>query len=250
MSSNLPFTQPPADPQLKDVLDQQQKEIFLSLNCHHLGTIQEFDAENQTASVTINYKKTYFRMNSATGLYGPVLVDYPPLTDCPVIVLGGAAGALTFPIAKGDECLVLFNDRDLDNWFQGSSGGGVATTRLHSFADAIVLVGIRSLGKVLTNYDEARAVLKNGTAMVGVGSTLVKIANEDFTLKELLQQLIDNVKDLVTATAAITVAPGSFTTGGGGPVTGVSGAPTNASDINAAATALTATAGDIAELLE
>lgn len=244
--STLPFSQPPTEPSLKDVLDQLKKDVFLSLNCHHVGTVQSFDASNQTATVTVNYKKTYFQLNPETGLYGPVLVDYPIMVDCPVIALGGAATGLTFPIEAGDECLVLFNDRDLDNWFKGGAGAGVATPRLHSFADGVVLVGVRSLGNVLTNYDPTRACLRGnraGTTVVGVGESLVKIANAQHTLNGLLQDLVDEIKDLVTATAAITVT-------GVTPGPGASGPPANAATITAISAQLTTTATQIAELLE
>lgn len=247
--SNLPYTQAPAEPSLKDVLDQMRKNIFLSFNCHHIGTVKSFNAAKQTATVTINYKKTYYELNAATRVYEAKLQDYPIMTDCPVVALGGGTAALTMPIQAGDECLVLFNDRDIDNWFQGGAGAQVATPRLHSFADAVVLVGVRSLGKVITGYDAARAVLRNGQAKVAVGASLIEVSNADQNLKELLLQLIDNVKDLVSATAALTVLPGTFNIGGT-PVTGTSGTPVNAATISAVATDLDQTADDIAELLE
>lgn len=256
MSESLPFTQSPAEPSLKDVLDQLRKSILLELCAHHVGTVQSFDAAKQTARVTINYKKTYFRLDQSTGLYSPQLVDYPVLVDSPVIFLGGGPSGLTFPVVQGDECVVLFNDRDLDNWFAGGSGKGTATTRLHSFADGLILVGVRSLGNVLTNFDTARAVLrgsKDGTTMVGVGPTLIKIANSSYTLNGLLQDLITQVKALVDATANITVTPGSFVAppgAGGGPVTGTSGTPVNASTITSVKTNLSTTASHIAGLLE
>lgn len=243
MSGSLPYTQAPAEPQLKDVLDQLRKNIFLSMNCHHVGTVQEFDETQQTATVTINYKKTNYRLNALTGLYQATLVDYPVLIDCPVIVLGGGSASLTFPITAGDECLVIFNDRDFDNWFQGGIGTGVATPRLHSFADAIVLVGLRSTGNVLSDYDLTRALLQYGTTQVGVGESLVKIANNQYTLNGLLQELITEIKNLVTATAAITV---SGVTAGGA----ASGPPVNAATITAINTTITATALKIAGLLE
>lgn len=241
--SSLPFTQSPAEPHLKDVLDQLRKSILLGLNCHHVGTVQAFDETQQTATITLNYKKTFYQLNQSTKLYAPVLIDYPVMTECPVIVLGGGSGRLTFPISRGDECLVLFNDRDLDNWFQGSSGSAPATPRLHSFADGIALVGLRSLGKVIDNYDTARAVLGYGTTVVGVGPSLVRIANNLYTLNGLLQELINEVKSLVTATASITVT--AVTAGGG-----VSGPPSNAATISAINTSITATANKIAGLLE
>lgn len=203
--STLPFNQIPTDPTLKDLLDVAKKDTFLSLSCHHVGTIQEFDSVKQTASITINYKKTYYQLNSATGLYDPLLVDYPVMVDCPVICLGGGAASLTFPIAKGDECLVLFNDRAIDNWFQGGAGAAIESTRLHSFADGIALVGLRSLGNVLENYDSSRAVLQNGSTMVAVGPSLVKIANDMTTLKEVVNGLIDIIKGLTTIPVSATV---------------------------------------------
>lgn len=190
----------PNDPSLKDLLDLLQKQIMLNLSCHHIGTVQSFDATKQTASATINYKKTRFTFDASTGLYDPVLVDYPILVDCPVIVLGGANAALTFPIKAGDECLVLFNDRDIDKWFQGGTGASVSTPRLHSFSDGLILVGLRSLPNVLTNYDSTRAVLRNGSTLVGVGPSLVKIANQTTTLL----QVINGILDLIAAAQCTT----------------------------------------------
>jgi hypothetical protein len=241
--SNLPLNAVPSEPSLKDLLDLLKKDIMLSLNSHHVGTIESFNPVKQTATATVNYPKTYFQLNSSTGLYNPVLVDYPLLVDCPVICLGGGKTALTFPIQQGDECLVLFNDRAIDSWFSGGAGAALSSPRLHSFSDGIILVGLRSLGNVLQSYDTVRAVLMNGTTLVGVGPTLIKIANNSTTLNTLLQNLVTNIKNLVSATAAITVT--GVMSGGG-----VSGPPANIAAINAITTQLTTTANQIAGLLE
>lgn len=196
----------PNEPSLIDLLHQYKKDILLDFNCHHIGTIQVFNALTQTASVTINYVKTFFTFNELTGLKEASLVNYPILAECPCIILGGGNGALTFPIQTGDECLVLFNDRDLDNWFTGGTGSPNATARLHSYSDAVALVGLRSLAHVLPAYDTSRVVLRNGlggTTMVGVGPALVKIANTTTTLNTLLQSLVSILKSLKTIPAAV-----------------------------------------------
>lgn len=227
----------PNEVSLPDVLNLHKKDVSLNLNCHHIGTIQSFDSAHQTASVTINYSRTYFQFNGDTGAYDNTLVNYPIIAEAPVICLGGGPTSLTFPIAAGDECLVLFNDRDLDNWFTGGSGSPNATARLHSFADALVIVGIRSLANVLPNYDSTRAVLQYGTTLVGVGNGLIKIANSGNTLNNLLQTLISDLQSLVTQTAAITVS--SF----GAP-------PNNAAAIAAIGTQLGTLGTQIGQLLE
>ncbi len=163
----------PNEVELQDVLNLLKKDIFLNFNCHHLGTIQSFNSTVQTATATINYKKTYSQPD-LTGVYQSVLVDYPVLIDCPVMCLGGGLGSLTFPISQGDECLVLFNDRDIDNWFSGNLNGSVATPRLHSFSDAIIIVGVRSMANVILDYDDDAAVLRYGLNKVSINEERFK----------------------------------------------------------------------------
>lgn len=229
------------EPSLSDLLQLLKKDIALNTNCHHIATIQNFDPEKQTVTATINYKKTYLKRGE-NGVYTSVLVDYPQLLDVPVISLQGGQASLTMPIAAGDECLILFNDRDIDNWFQTGQIQANASSRLHSFSDAFALIGVNSQANVIPDYDPDRASLNFGTTRVAVGEDKVLVENEDTTLNTLLQQLIDNLKDLVTQVAAITVT----CAGPGSP----SSTPINITAINAITTDLMATADDIAGLLE
>lgn len=233
----------PNEPALIDVLNLFKKQIFLDLNSHHLATIQSFDPDNQTVTATINYKKTDFQFDPVTGLYNQVLVPYPLLADVPVIVLGGASAKLTFPIAQGDECILLFNDRDIDNWFQSGQVSGNATGRLHSFADGVALVGLNSLNNLIQDYDPDRTVLRNGNAGVGVGLEKIKIFNEITTLNTLLQNILTKLENLATAAAAITVT--GVTSGGA-----LSGPPSNASTFTGLASDLTSLATQLGGLLE
>ncbi len=180
--SSIQQNQVPNEPELKDLLNLLRKQIGLDFNCHHVANLESFDPLKQTGKATINYKRTFFEPDSA-GNYVPVLEDYPVLVDCPVISLGGGNAALTFPFTEGDECLVLFNDRDIDNWFNGSSNSPVATPRLHSFADAILLPGLRSLANVLVDYNTDAAELRDkaGGNKVSVGPDGVVVTNGNMT---------------------------------------------------------------------
>jgi hypothetical protein len=177
---NIKLNAVPVEPTLADLLNLLKKEIFIDMNCHHLATIQSFNSTNQTATATMNYTKTVFQLDPTTGLYQPVQQDYPLMVDMPVIVLGGGQGNLTFPIAAGDQCVVLFNDRSIDNWFQSGQKGPVASSLFHCFSDGLVLVGLNSLNSLISNYDTIRVLLSNakGKTGVGVSMTQVKIFNE------------------------------------------------------------------------
>lgn len=198
----LPQNKLVTPPDMRALLEMIKTEMMLQMNCHAIGTVQSFDASNQTAQVTINYQKTYFR---GANLGEPSYVDYPVLVDSPVVILSGGPAQLTFPIAAGDTCLVLFNDRDIDNWFASGQVMPLKTQRMHSFSDALVLVGIRSLKNPVEDYDTERASLAYGETRVAVGEEKVLIENETTTLLTVLEGLIDVIKNLSTTNAAVGV---------------------------------------------
>jgi hypothetical protein len=195
--------------QLTDLLDLRKKDILLSLFCHAIATVTSFDPVTQTASATMAYQKT-FQSRQANGTYMAVQRDYPPLTGCPVIFLGGVDSYLTFPDVVGADCFVYFNDRDIENWVT-NNGAVLASSRLHSFSDAVLIVGLRSNQKAIANFDTQRILLKEGNAEVGIGlnNELVRVANELYTLNGLLQQLINAVSGLSIDVAGIGLAQGT-----------------------------------------
>ena len=167
------------------VLQLLKKEVMLETNCHAVGKIQSFDPTKQTCSVKINYKKTFLRRDEQSGLYKKELKDYPLLVDCPTIVNKGDNGSagITIPIKKGDSCLVLFNDRDMDNWFSGNNNGPVNTNRLHSISDGIALVGVSSLSETLSEYDNEAVTLFYGETTIKIKDGEILMENGNVTAK-------------------------------------------------------------------
>jgi hypothetical protein len=229
---------------LADLFMAFKKEVFGSLNCHHVGIVQSFNAEEQTCQATIAYKKTCYK-DTESGVQEEYYVDYPILIDAPAIVLSGGGANLTFPISQGDECLCIFNDRDIDYWFASGQVKENETMRMHSYTDGFILVGMKSLAKKMANYDTTHAQLSWGQAKLGITDSKVLVSNTTSTLNDLLQELITEVKNLATQCAAIQVTGVTPNL----PVY-VSGPPQNASDISAISGELEATASKIAALLE
>ena len=184
------------DLDLSNFFDIIKKDILINLNCHHIGIVQSFNSSTQRAQVKIVYNKTLQVLN--WNGYELQNVSYPIMADCPVIVLGGGLTSLTFPITIGDECLVLFNDRDIDNWISNSVTLEVNSSRLHSFSDGIILVGLRSALNVVKNYSSTDAVLQNGTTNVSVGITKITIQNQIDTLGNIINDLLTAIKGITT----------------------------------------------------
>ena len=96
-----------------------KREIFTSLHCALPGTVESFDAETQTAVIR------------------PGVSGMPLLRDVLVFM------PVSFDIAAGDPCLVIFADCDIDAWFDGADSEAPASARKHSLSDAFAFVGFK-----------------------------------------------------------------------------------------------------------
>jgi hypothetical protein len=134
---------------LRAALDGKQAEIWTALP----GIVAAFDATAMTVSVQPAIK------GLITGEDGSVRqASLPLLINVPVIWPQGGGFVLTFPIAAGDECLVVFASRCIDGWWQ--SGGVQAPTeqRMHDLSDGFAIVGPRSQARRLTPAADTQAV--------------------------------------------------------------------------------------------
>lgn len=137
------------------------------------GIIVDFDATKQTATIqpAIQYK-----LINKDGIFS--WVDLPNLLDCPVFFPSGGGFTLTFPVAQGDECLIIFSQRCIDAWY--SSGGNKniqSDIRMHDLSDGFAFVGIRSIPRFLSNVSTSSTQLRSDD-----GSTLVDVASGVVTL--------------------------------------------------------------------
>ena len=183
----------PIEPSLRLVLSLLKKDIFSTLNCHAIGKIEAFNGTKQTATVSVAYSQTSVNDNAAKK-------DYPLMLECPVIVMGGGNGSLRFPITSGDFCVILFNDRDIDNFILNGSKAILASDRKHSFADAIALVGLHPLNKSLPAYSSSRTELIHDQTKVSLAAK-IKIENAAKNLYTVLGKLIDDLVALQTTNA-------------------------------------------------
>lgn len=191
------------EPELADVLANFKQDIFATLHSIKVGQIFSFDPSRKTAEVQILFKRV---------LPSGEIQSYPLLVDCPVYTPQGGGGALQFPIAAGDQCLVLFADRRLDEWFQNGGEAAPGDGRMHDISDAIALVGINALNSTLPDYPTDKIVLSymgttfemtsTGWKFVAPGGaeidldTLVTIKNNATTLNTLLTNFITLLETL------------------------------------------------------
>lgn len=122
------------DPQeaLRIALEGHQAQVWTALP----GIIQSFDADAITCVVQPSIKAQVRSTNGSMQW-----VSLPLLLDCPVVFPRGGGCTLTFPVAKDDECLVIFSSRCIDAWW---TAGGVQVQsefRMHDLSDGFALPG-------------------------------------------------------------------------------------------------------------
>lgn len=112
-------------------IDSRLKELHTMLP----GLIESFDPDTQTARVQPCIKRIWFEHGA---------VDLPVCVDVPVWFPGGGDWFLTFPVKKGDECVLGFFERAIDNWFAQGGLQSPSEYRLHDLSDGVALVGLNS----------------------------------------------------------------------------------------------------------
>jgi hypothetical protein len=225
--------QPVIQPELPDVLLNLKQDIFATLNCHMPGIIQSFDADACTAIVQPVFKRMLTNGN---------VVERPVIVDCPVIFPGGGGGRLTFPVTAGDQCLIFYADRRLDEWSVSGNQELPGDPRMHDLSDGIVLVGLDPTGAfgtvptnmVVLSYQGSQfqitstgwkfigeggaeldltgdtVALKNGNAEIDLITSIVTIKNATTTLLTVMNQLLTAIEG-IQVTGPLPLTPASVT---------------------------------------
>lgn len=160
-------------PRLLDAFRSSNDGLLYTINCAKPGIVQSFNSTKRTAEVAVAFKRVL-----ATG----EITSIPVLVDCPVFTLQGGKAALTVPIVKGDECLLLFADRNIDAWYENGGQAAPYDNRAHDLSDGIALVGLNSLANPLPTpivAGEAAFSFKDGTtSKVALKGGLVALKND------------------------------------------------------------------------
>lgn len=120
---------------LQTMLDGRQSSIWTAMP----GIIDTFDAAAMTCTVQVALQGKQLKSDGTTK---DITISILP--DVPVVFPGGGGYTLTFPVKKGDECLVVFSSRCIDSWWQNGSVQPLAELRMHDLSDGFALVGVRS----------------------------------------------------------------------------------------------------------
>ena len=193
---------------LIDVLNKHLSSKLIDLHTALPGVVQKYYSESQRADVQIAIKRK--KSDGEEALI-------PVLPEVPVMFPRNSNSIFHFPLAEGDTVLVVFNERDCDNFRSSNQLLPPATSRKFHLSDAVCIPGF--------NRDTDQANIADATAVSLSSDADIKLARlgEDATenavcgvkltqyLTDIHTQLAAILDILIAGTHVLTTTPGNPT---------------------------------------
>ena len=136
--------------------------------------IASYNAALQTAAVQ---SMIIPGMNNPITGVKQIPFPMPIINDCPVMFPGGGGFHLTFPIAVGDEGLLILASRDIDGWWGTGNASQPADLRMHDLSDGFVMVGVRSSPKALSGVSTNAVQLRSDDGVAHIEMAAGHVVN-------------------------------------------------------------------------
>jgi len=169
------------------------------------GTVESYDAGKRRADI-----RPYMKRKLPDGRF----MDFPIITDVPVIFPGTKNFGMHFPLEKGDEALVIVCERSTDLW-KDSGGTGIEDDdpRRFNLMDGFAIPGLQPKERHQTPdtgasivYKEKNRILidddiitiENGEGRIIIDKDVIEMGNTVDTLGGLLDALLTALENLAT----------------------------------------------------
>jgi hypothetical protein len=155
--------------------------------------LQELTAEiEETARAVVNDihtaipgKIVSYNANKCTVTVNPVgkfitsddvELDYPTITEVPVVfpVCQSTGTGMAFPVKKGDSCLIIVSEVELDSWRSDAESDGSLRFDLTS---AVVIPGLLKKGNAIS-----KKAAKENAVVVGAGDVTLTVSRKGVTI--------------------------------------------------------------------
>ena len=155
-------------PDISNAIKYSGLKTASDLNCMRIATVEEVHYDDLTVTVRLLNKKTLGQNSDGTlNVTDYALIRAKICYCCPFI---------TFPISKGDDCVLLFSDREIESWFINGDAQPVNYQRMHDLTDAFAIFGIRSIPKMIQvaqdclHLNYSKVIAENFQAKNGAGT--------------------------------------------------------------------------------
>lgn len=156
---------------LQEFTDEIEKTAKAVVNDVHTalpGKIVSYNADECTA--TVNPIGKYITSDD-------VELDYPTITEAPVMFpcCQSTGTGMAFPVKKGDSCLIIVSEVELDSWRSGGDSEGSLQFDLTS---AVVIPGLLKRGNAASKKAD-----RDNAVVVAAGDVFLSVSEKGVTIK-------------------------------------------------------------------
>ena len=182
-----------ATPSLPQLLRSAIRSELTELHVCMPGRIDKYDTKTGLATVKPTLARRFRGRTEAT--------EYPVIPRVPVIQPRTAVARINFPVKPGDLCLLVFADRNIENWIasDGAAPKEVNDVRMHDLSDAYAILGAYP--------EKIAAPSKNPDALsieVNAG-TKIALTNGSVEILSLFDDILVELDVILTNVQALTV---------------------------------------------
>lgn len=178
-------------PSLVEVIKQSVVNQLKDLHTNIPGIIRMYDSESQTATIAPAIKRVLSTLDGEVEKLTPI--GLPALINVPILFQQSATLCLTMPIEQGDECLIFFSERSIDNWYREGGIQEPSNWRMHDLSDAFAVVGPVSSPNKIQSVSATASQLRTKAVTGGEPSSYISIEGGSETI------------DIITKTSDINI---------------------------------------------
>ena len=145
---------------LAAILERKIRNVLMDVHVSMPAKITRYDYEKQQADCKPSIKRRFRDGTSQT---------LPVIPNVPVVFPRVNNSYVYFPLAVGDNVLLVFSDYSLDNWAFSNQEVDPEDVRAHNITDAFALVGGYDFNHPITDLANADdLIIKNNTVKITV----------------------------------------------------------------------------------
>lgn len=152
------------------------KKVNFNLRCCIPGVIQQYDPKTNTASIQPAIREEIVNEDNTVQY-----MKLPILVNVPIIFPSCSIGSIKMLLKRGDECLVLFSDLSIDNFWKYANVQNPIEVRRHDLSDGIAIPCVLSqpntkpfngTGMEITSEDSKISITKDGITFSDKNGTI------------------------------------------------------------------------------
>lgn len=166
-----------------------ENSLMFKMHCSIPAIVQSYNPKAQTVEVQPAIRERVIDEDGNIGYR-----NYPLLINVPVAFPQAGGFSITFPINKGDECLVVFSDLAIDNWWKSGNVQNPVEIRRHDLSDGMAIFGFLNQDKLKSVDTTTRGIhIKHNSTGTGIlvesGEITFTFNGKSFTATQIWNKL-------------------------------------------------------------